>query len=307
MSLRAGVIGVGYLGRHHARVYSGLDGVRLSAVSDTDASRAGEISGLYGAALCADFREMLPLVDAVSIVTPTETHFEIALECLRAGKDVLVEKPMTCTVAEADLLIEEARKRGAVLQIGHLERFNPTVEILRSMIEEPVFFDSERLSPYLERASGVDVTVDLMIHDIDIVMSLMGSPEIKDMRAAGAKVLSEKLDTAKAWIEFRGGGSALFTASRLSEEKRRTLRVLQKNSYIVLDYQGMEIKRHLKEGGRVLSETVKAEGGEPLGEELRDFVECIRTRRRPKVTGREGREALKTALEITERIRDGSR
>jgi predicted dehydrogenase len=301
--LNVGVIGVGYLGRHHARVYSGLEGVRLAAVSDTDEAALNEVSGKYGCRAYTDYKDMLKDVDALSIATPTSTHYEIALDCLREGKDILLEKPMTESVSEADSLIGEAEKKRLILQVGFLERYNPAVVRVAEFIDEPKFFESERLSPFIERAKDVDVTLDLMIHDIDIIISLLGGAEPKDIRVAGAKVLSGRFDVAKAWLEFEGA-SALVTASRLAGEKRRSLKVFQRNSYLSLDYQGREIKRYFREAGGISHETVTVEDKEPLKEELRDFVECIRTRRGPKVSGRDGRAALKVALDITKKIED---
>lgn len=310
MDLDVGVIGVGYLGRHHARIYSALDGVRLKGVCDTDSGTAGEIAQKYGTTAYGDYKELLPHVGALSIASPTGTHFDIAMQCLKAGKDVLIEKPITESVGEADQLIDEARKRGLIIQVGHLERFNPAVTVLAELMDEPVFFESERVSPFIERASGMDVTIDLMIHDIDIVMSLLGGSgtgdtELIDMKVMGAKVMSEKFDVAKAWLEFRDGRAALITASRLAPEKKRSLKVFQKNSYIVLDYQGMSIMKYFKDGAVMASEKIRVKEKEPLKEELISFARCVSTRGTPVVSATDGRNALKIALEITERIEDG--
>lgn len=309
MSLDVGVIGVGYLGRHHARIYSGLEGVRLVGVCDTDPERAGELARQYSARAFSDYRELLPEVQALSIATPTDTHFDIALECLKAGKDVLVEKPITESVAQADRLIEEAGRTGLIVQVGHLERFNPAVMALKGLIDEPVFFESERLSPFMERAIGMDVTTDLMIHDIDIVMSIIGGldggeAEIVDMKVKGARVISDKCDVAKAWLEFRGETAALITASRLAPEKKRTLKVFQKNSYLVLDYQKMQITKYYRNEGGIATEEIEVQDKEPLREQLLSFTDCVGTRQTPVVTALDGRNALKVALDITERIED---
>lgn len=303
MTIKAGVIGVGYLGQHHARIYSGLEGVKLVAVADASAERADEIAARYGARAVEDFREMLDEVDAVSIVTPTSTHYEVAIECLKAGKHLLIEKPITATVAEADSLIEEADKRGAVIQVGHLERYNPALVSLLGLIEEPVFIESERIAPFVHRALDVDVTIDLMIHDIDIVMSILGVAGVKDVRVAGAKVLTERFDLAKAWVEFEGGVTALITGSRISRIKQRILKIYQKYSFLMLDYQKMRIRRFYRAGDAIEGETIKVEGKEPLREELADFVDCLRTGRRPLVTAADGRNALQVALEITNKIK----
>lgn len=302
MAVRLGVIGVGYLGQHHARIYSEIEGSQLAAVVDTDRKKADSYAEKYGCAAHVDYREILHDVDALSIVTPTTSHYSIALDCLRAGKDVLIEKPITVSVEEADELIKEAEKRGCIVQVGHLERYNPAVLFASDMIREPLFIESERLSPYLGRGTDVDVTLDLMIHDVDIILSLVALP-VREIKAVGAKVLSGKIDVAKAWIEFEKGCTALVTVSRLSPEKLRRLKVFQKDSYLSIDYQNTEVKRYFRNGKGISSETVKPEKCEPLKEELKDFVSCVRERRRPKVSACEGRDALKVVMEITEKIR----
>jgi predicted dehydrogenase len=303
MPVRVGVVGVGYLGRHHARIYSGLEGVELSAVVDTDAEKAGEMAEKYGSRAYADYRKMLGEVQAVSVVTPTASHRDIAMDFLRAGSDVLIEKPITSTLAEADSLIEEASKRGAILQVGHLERYNPAVVAASKLIDRPRFFESERMSPFLERAANVDVTLDLMIHDIDIVMSLLGTEGIETVRAVGAKVLSDNVDVAKAWIEFKEGVAALITAARVSNGKQRRLKIFQKDSYVVLDYQERKLTKYSLAPGGISAESITVEDREPLKEELVDFVDCVVARRRPRASGVEGRNALEVALSITEMIR----
>jgi predicted dehydrogenase len=307
MSVSVCVIGAGYLGRHHARIYSELDGASLKAVVDIDEQKAGNIAEQFGAGAFNDYRQVLDKVDAVSIVTPTVTHHDIAVDCLKAGKDVLIEKPITTSVAEADAVLKEAAKSGALLQVGHLERFNPAVLALSRFVENPEFIEVERVSPFQGRGLDVDVTLDLMIHDIDIVMSFLEGAAVEDVRVVGAKVLTDKLDVAKAWVEFEGGVKALITASRISKKKERVLKLYQKNSYVVLDYQRMKIMRHFISDGRISAETIDVENKEPLKEELSDFIECVKTRRRPKVSGVEGRDALKVALSITHKVKDGSR
>lgn len=302
-----GVIGAGYLGGHHARIYSGLEGVELLAVVDVAPGRAEEVAGQCGSMPFSDYREILGKVDAVSIVTPTETHYRVALECLRAGCDVLVEKPITATVAEADALIEEADKRGAVLQVGHLERYNPAVVSASGLVDRPVLFESERLSPFLERAAGVDVTLDLMIHDIDIITSLLersgtGSG-VREIRAAGARVVTDRVDVARAWIEFDGGVTAVMTANRVSKDRLRVLRIYQRDCHIAVDYQDRRVERFFMTPAGLASEPVPVEDREPLREELMDFVDCVGSRRCPAVSGVAGRNALDTALRITELIK----
>jgi predicted dehydrogenase len=303
LAVKIGVIGVGYLGQHHARIYSEIEEAELSAVVDTDKEKADSFAGKYGSKSYTDYRDILQKVDALSIVTPTTTHYSIALDCLRAGKDVLIEKPITVSVEEADGLIMEAGKQGCIIQVGHLERYNPAVLSASDMIREPLFIESERLSPFLGRGTDVDVTLDLMIHDVDIILSLVALP-VKEIKAVGAKVLTEKIDVAKAWLEFENGCMALATVSRLSPEKLRRLKVFQRESYILIDYQNSEIKRYFKSEEGISFEITKPQKREPLKEELKDFISNVRERRRPRVSAIEGRDALKVVTEITEKIRN---
>jgi predicted dehydrogenase len=299
MPLRIGVIGVGYLGRHHARIYSELEGVELAGVADADPAKGEEAAARCGCRFFASYPAMLPLCDAVSIVTPTTTHHAVAMECLLAGKDILVEKPITQNVEEANALIEEASRRNLILQVGHLERYNPGILAAADMIEQPRFVESERVSPFLGRGTDVDVTLDLMIHDIDIVLSIVRS-KLVDVRAIGERVLTDKVDVAKAWLEFENGCKALITASRLSPEKQRRLKVFQKDAFVSVDYQNHEVKRYYKDGAGIACAVVKPENKEPLKEELKDFVHCVLTRSRPKVSGIEARDALRVVLQINE-------
>jgi len=301
--LKVGVIGVGYLGKHHARIYSQLPDIQFLGVYDLSAERALECSSQFGGKVYGDMESLIREADALSIAAPTPLHFEIAMACLRHDRDVLVEKPVTTSIAEADTLIGEAERRGRILQVGHLERFNPAVRRVEEFIASPVFYEAERISPFLERAAGVDITIDLMIHDIDIILSLARSRPAR-VKAVGTSVLSPMLDVAKAWIDFENGTSALVTASRLSREKVRRLKILQRDSHIVLDYQGATITRHYKSGPQAIGrETVEPEKSEPLFEELRDFIRCVRSRSAPVVSGHEAREALRVALEITDQLK----
>jgi predicted dehydrogenase len=304
LTVRIGVIGVGYLGQHHERIYSELENVELTAVVDIDKKKADAFAEKYGCKAYYDYKHVLNEVDAVSIVTPTTTHYSIALDCIKAGKDILIEKPITMNVKEAEKLINEAEKRDCIIQVGHLERYNPAVLAASEMIKKPLFIESERLSPFLGRGTDVDVTLDLMIHDIDIILSLISSP-VKDIRAVGAKVLTDKIDVAKAWLAFENGCIALATVSRLSPEKLRRLKVFQKDSYISIDYQSSEIKRHFRTKEGISFAVTKPENKEPLKEELKDFINCVKERRRPTVSAVEGKNALKIVLEISKIIKKG--
>lgn len=302
LAVKVGVVGVGYLGQHHARIYSEIEGAELIGVADIHREKAEAIAQKYHCEAMYDYRDMLGLVDALSIVTPTTTHYPVAMECLKSGKDILIEKPITVTVHEADHLIREAEHSGCIIQVGHLERYNPAVLAAADLIKRPVFIESERMSPFLGRGTDVDVTLDLMIHDIDIILSLIGTP-VKEIRAVGAKVLSDKLDVAKAWLEFENGCVALATVSRLSPEKQRRLKVSQEDAYIIIDYQSSEVKRYFKDEKGISADTVNPEKKEPLKEELKDFIHCVRERKKPRVSAIEGRNALKVVMEITEKIK----
>jgi len=301
LPVRVGVIGVGYLGQHHARIYSELEDIELVALADTDEKRAITFAEKYGCKAFSDYREILPKVDALSIVTPTTSHYSIAIECLRAGKDILIEKPITENIKEADELIVEAEKHGCILQVGHLERYNSALLAASGMINEPRFIESERLSPFLGRGTDVDVTLDLMIHDADIVLSLIPS-HIKEIRAVGAKVFTDKIDVAKAWLSFENGCTAVLTASRLSPEKQRILKVFQKDSCLYVDYMSCEVRHYHKTSEGIFLDVIKPDNKEPLREELEDFIRCVKERKRPRVSAIEARKALKIVLDITEII-----
>ena len=304
MALKVGVIGVGYLGRHHARILSGLQGVELAAVVDQDEAAARAVADEYKAPFFSDYRQALAGLDAVCVVTPTTTHFDVAMDCLGAGLDVLLEKPMTVTPEEADRLIDEAGKRGRVLQVGHLERYNPAVEALGPLVDKPWFFEAERVSPFLGRATDVDVTLDLMIHDIDVIMSLTGGAAITGMKVAGASVITDRIDVAKAWLQFDNGCSALITASRISQDTVRTLRVYQSDLMLLVDYKDRRITRYRMSAEGTTQEPIPVqEDCEPLREELADFAACVGGSRKPRVTGAEGRRALEVAMRISDLIR----
>ncbi len=304
--LKVGVVGIGSIGIHHARIYSQLEGVRLAAVADSNFAKAEETASKYNCKAYDNYLEMMDSVDAVSIAVPTVLHYRTAMDFLKNNKDMLLEKPITSDAKEADELISEAEKRGRGLQVGHLERFNSGVSLISGMIKEPKFIESQRLSPFLGRGTDVDVTLDLMIHDIDIILSLVDS-EISDLRATGAKVLTENIDVSHAWIEFKNGCIAEVVASRIAPEKKRQLKVFQHNAYLSLDYQTREVMRYRRVDDKIEQETMKAEDKEPLKEQLASFIECVKNRTEPLVSGREGKEALKVVLRISEEIRNGKK
>ena len=302
MPVKIGVIGVGYLGRHHARIYSEIDGSELIAVADTDSSQSGDIAKTYGCRPFSRYEDIIEICDALSIVTPTTTHYQIAMDCIEAGKDIFIEKPITENVREAKGVVEGAAKKNLILQVGHLERYNPGIVAATEMIKGPRFIESERLSPFLGRGADVDVTLDLMIHDIDIVMSIVRS-KLVNIKAIGETVITDKIDVAKAWLEFENGCTALITASRLASEKQRRLKVFQKDAYISVDYQTQEVRRYFKNGPEISFDVIKPENKEPLKEELKDFVDCVNTRKRPRVSGQEGLDALEVAIRITDMLK----
>jgi predicted dehydrogenase len=302
VAVRVGVIGVGYLGQHHARIFSGIDGVELVGVADTETVKAGKIAEKYGCKPFADYTDLVGACDALSIVTPTTTHHAIAMVCLNAGKDLFIEKPITESLREAREIIEAAEKNGLILQVGHLERYNPAIVAATGMIKAPKFIEAERLSPFLGRGIDVDVTLDLMIHDIDIVLSMVRS-KVKEIRATGDSVMTGKIDVVKAWLEFESGCKALVTASRLATEKSRKLRIHQEDSYISVDYQSQEVRRYFKHGTDISFDVVKSENKEPLKEELRDFISCLQSRRKPMVSGKEALDALEIVLKISEMLK----
>jgi predicted dehydrogenase len=302
LSVKVGVIGVGYLGQHHARIFSEIEGVELVCVCDMNMWRAQEISRAYGCSFFQTLPDMIGACDAVSIVTPTTTHYEVAMECLGAGRDVFIEKPITEDLSEARAIVDEAEKRGLILQVGHLERYNPAVIVAAELIKKPRFLEAERLSPFLGRGTDVDVTLDLMIHDIDILLSLVKSP-LEHFSATGESIVTGKVDVAKAWLEFENGCKALLTASRLSREKRRILKIFQKDSYVEVDYQKQEVGHYIKKGREISCNAISTENREPLKDELTDFIHNVVTRKRPQVSGREAAAALEIALKITAAIR----
>ncbi|MBC8555270.1 MAG: Gfo/Idh/MocA family oxidoreductase [Candidatus Brocadiales bacterium] len=296
--INVAVIGVGSIGVHHARIFSDMENTNLVGVVDIDTDRAQEVAFKYNCKAFNNYTELIDSVDAVSIAVPTTLHFQTGMDFLKHNKSILVEKPITTTIEEADRLIEEAEKKNLIFQVGHLERFNSGVSLMSNMVDKPQFIESQRLSPFLGRGIDVDVTLDLMIHDIDIILSLVNS-EISDIRATGAKVLTENIDVAHAWIEFENGCIAEAVTSRMANETVRQLKVFQHNAYLSLDYQSQEITTYKKNNGEVNIKTERPEEKEPLKEQILSFIDCVRNNSQPLVSGYEGKEALKVALKIS--------
>lgn len=303
--IKVGVIGVGSIGAHHARIFSELRGVKLVGVVDINLPRAQGIASKYNCKAHEDYSDIMAMVNAVSIAVPTTVHYQIAKNCLKNGKDVLIEKPITSTAEEAEKLISQAVKKNLIIQVGHLERFNAGLSLISSMIKSPTFIESRRLSPFLGRGMDVDVTLDLMIHDIDIILSLVKSG-ITDVRATGSRVLTDNIDIAFAWLEFEDGCTAEVVASRIANKKERELKVFQHNSYLNLNYQTQEVSCYKKLKGKVETTIKKTEEKEPLKEQLASFIKCVKSRSQPVVSGVEGRRALQIALKISEMIKNGN-
>ncbi len=299
--LSVGVVGVGHHGRQHVRIYRELSGVVLSAIVDTDSERRKRASTEWGVPTCADYREMTSLVDAVSIATPTATHHKIAHHFLSSGKHVFLEKPMASTVEEAENLIRLADRNGRILQIGHVERFNPAIKALTALLRDPGFIECHRLSRYNPRGCDVGVVLDLMIHDIDIILTLVND-RIKSISAVGVNVLSDNEDIANARIEFEKGCIANLTASRVSLDTMRKIRVFQRDAYISLDYGKQEGLIYRKVDGEIVRSPVPTEKAEPLKLELESFIQSIRSSSRPPVSAEQGKRALEIAMEIVRDI-----
>ena len=302
--LKCAVIGTGYLGKYHAEKYAALEGCELVAVVDINEQAAKEVAEKNGAQALTDYKSLLGNIDAVSIVVPTHLHHQVSRDFLNAGTHVLVEKPITVTVEEADELITIAKEKNVILQVGHLERFNPAVLGLDKEAK-PLFIEAHRLSPFNPRANDVSVVLDLMIHDIDIILALIDS-DIEKIDASGTAVLTQGTDIANARLTFKNGCVANVTASRISMKMERKMRMFRPCSYISVDFQNKVLTKH-RTGDKemfpgvpeIVSEESVFESGDALMEEIKHFVSCIKTGDNPLVSGEEGRRALQTAIQIT--------
>ena len=310
--VRTAVIGVGYLGRFHAQKYAALPQSELVAVVDASAGNRDQVAAETGCRAVADYRDVLGEVEAVSIATPTPLHYPIARECLERGVHVLVEKPITATLAEARSLVDTAARAGRILQVGHLERFNAAILALQGTLGTPRFVESHRLAPFKERGTDVNVVLDLMIHDIDLIQSLVGSP-ITSIDAVGRSVFSAGLDIANARIRYANGCVANTTASRVSMKMERKLRIFQDDAYISIDLQQkvLTIVRKPPAGadvpkGQVVIEERSYEQGDALKYEIESFLRSIIEGTPPAVTGEDGLRALETATNITRMVHEGS-
>ncbi len=311
--LRIGVVGVGHIGQFHAEKYARMEGVELVGIADIIADRAHDVANRLGTKAFTDYKDLIEKVDAASIVVPTDLHFPASHDFLEAKVDLLIEKPITETLDDADTLIQLADSKGLIIQVGHLERFNPAILALSEVIDRPLFIESDRLSGFGERGTEVDVVLDLMIHDIDIILSLVKSP-IKSIHAVGVPVVTPRVDIANARLIFENGCVANVTASRISMKTMRKIRFFQKDTYVSVDYASHDVTVIQKDGkgtklpvpGMSMNRS-KFEKADSLDAELKAFVQSVRTRQPPLVTGSDGRNALQVAIDIVRQIETSAR
>lgn len=304
--IRVGVVGVGYAGRLHAEKYAASKKAELVGVADLDSGRAKEVGQKLGVASLTDYRGLFGGVRCVSVAVPTRLHFEVSRDFLEAGIDVLVEKPMAASLEEGRELVTLAREKGRILQIGHLERFNPAIRRLEGVIQGPRFVECHRLAPFVERGTDVDVVFDLMIHDIDVIASLVRSP-LQRVEAVGVPVLTDKPDIANARITFSNGCIANVTSSRVSMKRERKIRFFQLDAYISIDYdlKRAQIYRRPEKGAGwqdIRGETIEIQDSDALADEIESFLDSVRGRSLPLVSGEEGLRALEIATMISEQL-----
>jgi len=305
--IRVGVVGIGHLGGYHLQKYAKIDGCKITALSDTDPERAKKAAELYGCEAFTDHRDLLDKVDAVSIAVPTGYHHAVARDFLAAGIDVLIEKPLCATVKEADDLLALAKKKNLVFQVGFVERFNPAVMALEKVITRPVFIEVHRLHPFFERGTDVDVILDLMIHDLDIILKFVHSP-LTSVEAVGVPVLSDKIDISNVRLTFACGCIANVTASRISVKTMQKLRFFGPEGYHAVDTRKREILSLAKVVGadgklQIIQNNIDIGDHDPLEEEVRSFIHCVETRSTPVVSGEEGRKSLALAEEILKKMK----
>lgn len=304
--IRVAVVGVGYLGKFHAEKYAASEEADLIAVVDVDERRAREIAGPLGTQALTKYEQLFGQVQCVSIATPTLQHYAIAREFLEQGIDVLVEKPLTVEPIEARELVQLAQSKGAILQVGHLVRFNPAIRKLESVIKDPKFVECHRLAPFVERGTDVDVVLDLMIHDIDVITSLVRSP-VNRVEAVGVPVLTDKPDIANARITFSNGCIANVTSSRVSLKRERKVRFFQPDAYISIDYDQRRAQIFYKPPAGatwldIRGESIEIKEGDALADEIQSFLECVRKRTLPLVSGADGLRALEIAAMISSQL-----
>jgi len=304
--ITAAVVGVGYLGKYHAEKYAASPKARLVAVVDADGARAREVAERVGAEALTDYRQLFGRVRCVSVAVPTRLHHRVAREFIDAGIDVLVEKPIAADLDEGRDLVASAEGKGVILQVGHLERFNPAIRRLEGIVKEPKFVECHRLAPFVERGTDVDVVLDLMIHDIDVIASLVRSP-VERVEAVGVPVLTDKPDIANARIKFANGCIANVTSSRVSLKRERKIRFFQPDAYISIDYDQRRVQIfHKPPPGAgwldIRAETLEIKDGDALSDEIDSFIDCVRSRSAPLVSGAEGLRALEIASMISAQL-----
>lgn len=300
--LYTAVIGTGHLGSRHAKVYSGLKKVNLVGVCDINEERGRKIAKKYHTAYYSDYHSLFDKVQAVSIAVPTFMHHKIAKDFLNNGIHVLIEKPITKTLKEADELLEIAKRKNLTIQVGHVERFNSAVRAIEPYIKEPKFIECTRSGPFAARAADIGVVLDLMIHDIDIILGLIES-SVESIEAVGVKIVSEHEDTANVRMMFANKAVCDLTASRVTKKATRTIKIFQEDSYIYLNYLTQSATLFRKENNVMKKKNIRIHKEEPLKKELESFVDCVLNSKRPIVSGEEARRALKVAIDITDQIR----
>lgn len=302
--IRCGVIGTGYLGQHHARIYAALPETELAGIVEADDARAAEVCGLYGCPRFATAAELAEACDAVSVVVPTDKHREVAVPLLEGGCHLLIEKPLCTSLEEAEAILSAAKRNGCIVQVGHIEHYNPVMDYLESAVTQPKFITADRLAPFNPRGTEVGVVLDLMIHDIGVILALVRSP-IASIEAVGVNVLSQSEDIANARITFDSGCVANINTSRVSQKKVREIRVFQEANYLSLDFMNQSGHFLRKEGLELVREMIPIEKDEPLKLELASFAQVVREAGVPKVGAELGKTALEVAIQITEMIQRG--
>jgi predicted dehydrogenase len=302
-SLRVGVVGVGHIGKNHARIYSETAAADFTAIYDTDMTIAADLARQYNVRAAESLDEFAEMIDAASVATPTSSHFAVARSLLETRKHLLIEKPIAEDPAQASELARLAAEHRLVLQVGHVERFNPVLSALEARLTHPRFIEAHRLSPFPNRGIDIGVVLDLMIHDIEIILHLVRAP-VQSIDAVGVPVLSRREDIANARIRFENGCVANVTSSRISPERMRKIRVFQEDAYLSLDYQNQTGEIYRKGAAGIERASVEIEKEEPLKRQLLSFIECARAGIKPKVSGFEATAALELAVEITKRIEE---
>jgi predicted dehydrogenase len=303
--IQCGVVGVGYLGQHHARIYAELEQCELAGIYELDPVRAKEISEKYDCPVFTDLDKLAEVCDAISVVVPTDKHCEVAVPLLEKGCHLLIEKPLCVSSAEAEKILAAANRNNCLIQVGHIEHYNPVTSYLEKVVDKPLFITADRLAPFTPRGTEVGVVLDLMIHDLGVILQLVGAP-VEKVESVGVNVLSATEDIANCRITFTNGAVANVNTSRVSEKKVREIRVFQNNAYLSLDFMNQEGHFVKREGLQLHKEEIPIEKGEPLKIELASFLDCVANMSNPKVDATLGKQALELALRITEQIRQKS-